>query len=252
MREYGKILTVTIFSLCAAFLSEPSWAESLADWQTAEALTGCSSIPYGAERRKCMDAMVDVHDEAQWTCQNVAGTKNYLEAAEAIEKKMKEIESETKGLEKKVEDMKRDNKALEDKKKEVKEADKPAIEAIERQIREKNESIRAIETDISQRKESIRELSSRQVGQREFAAGAKRELELRIQEGQKTLAGRNTVQEQFKSAISRGEQESDAAIKAIAQKLVPRWKESTKKHEESVIAVTRGVTICQDKLAGKY
>ena len=31
----------------------------------------------------------------------------------------------------------------------------------------------------------IRELSSRQLGQKEFAAGAKRELELRLQEGKK-------------------------------------------------------------------
>ena len=107
-------MTVTIVSVCLAFLTEPSSAESLADWQTAEALQFCSSTPYGDERRKCMDAMVDVHDEAQWTCQNVAGTKNYLQAAEAIERKIKEMESE--------------KSTLENKKKDAKEADKPAIE----------------------------------------------------------------------------------------------------------------------------
>jgi hypothetical protein len=195
----GKILTVTIFSLCAAFPSEGSAAESLADWQTAEALSGCSSIPYGEQRRRCMDAMVDVHDPMKWNCQDVAGTKNYLEAAEAIEKQIKELDSKT-----------------------PKEPDK------------------------------IAELSSRQVKQKEFAAGAKRELELRLQTAQTTLAARNIVQKKFDEAISLANQESDPAIKAIAQKLVPRWKESVQKHVQAVIDVTKGVQICQDRLAGKY
>ncbi len=220
----GKILTVTIFSLCAAFMSEVASAESLDDFKNVANLDGCASIPYNDERRGCMDTMVDVQEwckTMRWNSEEVAGTKNYLDAADNLEKKIKELES--------------DKSALGSKLSSAYEADKPGIE---KQIRDTEQT--------------MSELSERQKAHREFAVGAKRELELRLQVGEKCLVVRTQVQKYFDAAISRAKAESDIDIKSIADGLVTKWQKSTEEHQKVMSDVTTGINKCKDRLAGKY
>jgi hypothetical protein len=220
----GKILTVTIFSLCAVFLNKVVSAESLDDFRNVASLDGCASIPYNDERRGCTDVMVDVNEwckTGRWNSKEVAGTKNYLNAVDNLEKKIKELES--------------DKSILGSNLSSAYEADKPGIEK-----------------QILYTEKTIYDLSERQKEQKEYAAGAKRELELRLQAGEKCLALRTQVQKYFDTAISRAKGESDTEIKSIAEGLVAKWEKSTEEHQQIMRDVTTGVNNCKDRLAGKY
>lgn len=218
------LLTVTLFSLGTTFMSEVVLAESLDDFKNVVGLKGCVSIPYNDERRRCMDAGADKADwcvAAEWSCEKVAGTKSFLDSVEAIQKKINK-EQEDKSL-------------LENRRSNALEAERPGIEI---QIRDTEDS--------------IAKLLERQKVQLEWAGGAKRELELRLQSGEKCLAARTQVQQYFDTAISRAKAESDPDIQSIVQQLVPQWIESTEEHKTAFTETTTGVNRCKERLDGKY
>lgn len=222
--EDVKKLFVLILFLCVTLPSEVVLAESLADFQNVVGLKGCASIPYNDERRRCMDFGADKYDwcvSAEWSCEKVAGTKSYLDSVAAIKKKI-DREHEDKGL-------------LENRYSNANEAERPGLKK-----------------QISDTDENIAKLWVRHKEQLEWAEGAKRELELRLQAGAKCLDARTQVQQIFNTAITRAKGESDPAIQAITQQLIYEWTNSTSQHQTAFSETTTGYNRCKDRLDGKY
>lgn len=174
---------MTLFSLCGSILSAVASAESLDDFKNVDGLTGCASIPYAEERRRCTDTMVEVHDRCKleaWST-GIADPKVFLAAADSLEKAVKALQSE--------------KSTLESKRSAANDAEKSNLEQ-----------------PLSTVERSITELSQRQTEQKELAGGARRELELRRAIGEKCLEVRTQVQKYFETAISRARGESDPLL----------------------------------------
>ena len=213
------ILLATSLLMCNVSNAQ---SQLLEDFRTADSVSGCASIPYSEERRRCTDKMYTVDENCKapnYSCKSndITTPRYYL--------------GHNTGIDRILEQMKATRDELKNNRYSSDAGDTSALD----------ERIDTINRDIDKyEKQKESNLS--------FADGAKREILLRIKMGNECLALRNEVQGHFSDAISKARNESDAEIVPIAQRLMSKWGDSSREHQQAVLDTKNAVEICEKKL----
>lgn len=209
------------------FLVVPSTPpQTLADWQEALEASkrgkGCESIPYSAERNRCISNSSRVtlacKTEA-WSCDDL-GTKA--------------LKATMTGLEGYIARRKEDKKELETKRTQAASATDKAkhdkeIKDVDKQISEKTRTLDDLETKLKS------DLSK---------------IEDRVEKGKQCLTARNEVQDVFEDAGNAAARVTQPNIKVIAEALIKYWKTKKDEHQTALKNVQLGIDKCNKSKAG--
>jgi hypothetical protein len=195
-------------------------AQSLDDWKAALSAAssgrGSESIPYSGYREdvKSKQSLVEEFCKNEsWSCDSL-GTKALRE--------------EIKGRSYKIEEMKKQRERLSSDKSSAKTEDE------KRKIQDRLDSM-AKEIDNAGRELEFK--------QKSLETDLK-DIDIRINKGQKCLDARVAVQRAFKDAIDKAKNENDSAIKPIANQLIAYWEKRQQEHKEAFEVTRSGIEKC--------
>jgi chromosome segregation ATPase len=236
-----RIRTSYRFMLAAGLLSGLAGlatADSLQAFQAADAAgdQGCVTIPYSSLRSRCEYKQSNVNDNCK------------VEKRSCRDLTVKKIQDNIDGMTGKVEKLNREKETL----KSERDSNKSKLSSAkdDSEKRDLENKIKDAENRIYELEKQVSELSNRMDQMKKDIENNKYTARERISIGEKCRDHRIEVQGVFADARSKAQGESDPQIKPIAARLVSRWDNSTRSHEQEIRNVIDVIDDCKKTLRG--
>jgi hypothetical protein len=210
------LLVLGVTLVCLPVLP-PAAAGKLEDFQEALKYTlGCNTIPYPSLKENCrrtQDNEVKAYCD-ETSCERL-GTRGLVENITRLEENLKTLRQK------------------------------------ETELSSKSTRTEAEERELAATKQQIDEQSRALDPMKRKLEDTKIQINGRIEKGQRCREARVDVVEIFTDVIDDVEDESEEAIKPLAQKLLPILKNSMDEHTKEIVNVQQGINACQLKLEGR-